>query len=190
MIADAVTRLLDLGQDVRRQENGPALGLGLADDAVEYLLDERVQARRRLVEEQQVGPVLEGDDQPDLLLVALRVLAELARRVHVQARDQVLLVRLVDAAAQVGEVLERLAAGEVVVQDELAGQVADAGDGSRPGRRSVSMPKIVARPLVGRIWSRRVRIIVVLPAPFGPRKPNASPSSTSRSTSMIPRCFP
>ena len=89
----AVTRLLDLGQDVRGQEDGPALVLGLADDRVELLLDERVEAGCRLVEQQQVGPVLEGDDQPDLLLVALRVLAELARRVDLEALDQVLLVR-------------------------------------------------------------------------------------------------
>ena len=123
---DAVARLLDLGQDVRAQEDGAALFLGLADDRVELLLDERVEAGRRLVEEQQVGPVLEGDDQADLLLVALRVLAELARRIDLEPLDQLLLVGAVDAAAQVGEVVERLAAGELVVQRELAGQVAQA----------------------------------------------------------------
>ena len=58
------------------------------------------------------------------------------------------------------------------------------------GSAVVSMPKMVARPLVGRMWSSSVRIMVVLPAPFGPRKPNASPSSTSRSTSMMPRWLP
>src|SRR5215831_2162545 len=34
------------------------------------------------------------------------------------------------------------------------------------------------------------RIVVVLPAPFGPRKPKTSPCSTARSTSMIPRWAP
>ena len=77
----AVAGLLDLGQDVRAQEHGAARVLGLADDAVELLLDERVQAGRGLVEQEQVRPVLEGDDQADLLFVALRVLAEPARRV-------------------------------------------------------------------------------------------------------------
>src|SRR6188472_4089629 len=33
-------------------------------------------------------------------------------------------------------------------------------------------------------------MVVVLPAPFGPRKPNASPSVISRSTSMMPRWAP
>jgi hypothetical protein len=42
------------------------------------------------------------------------------------------------------------------------------------------MPRIDARPAVGRISSMMVRIIVVFPAPFGPRNPNTSPSRTSR----------
>src|SRR5437762_9760971 len=52
------------------------------------------------------------------------------------------------------------------------------------------MPNTRARPLVGRIRSRTVRIVVVLPAPFGPRNPKTSPDLTSRSTSRIPRCSP
>src|SRR5450759_1346593 len=52
------------------------------------------------------------------------------------------------------------------------------------------MPKTLALPEVGRMRSSSVRIVVVLPAPFGPRKPNTSPCPTARSTSMIPRCFP
>ena len=85
---DPVAGLLDLAEDVAREEDRPALGLGLADDLVERLLDERVEAGRRLVEDQQVRPMLEGDDQADLLLVALRVLLELPARVDVEARDQ------------------------------------------------------------------------------------------------------
>ncbi len=123
---DAIAGLLDLAQDVAREEDRPALGLRLADDLVERLLDERVEARRRLVEEQQVRPVLEGDDQADLLLVALRVLLELAARVEIEAIDELLLVGRVDAAAEVREVLDRLAAGQLVVQGELARQVAEA----------------------------------------------------------------
>ena len=44
-----------------------------------------------------------------------------------------------------------------------------------------------ALPRVG--WSRssRVRIVVVLPAPLGPRKPKTSPASTAIVTSSIPR---
>src|SRR5262249_2228242 len=117
---DAVARPLDLAEDVAREEHRPALRLRLADDLVAGLLDERVEAGRRLVEDEQVGPVLERDDQPDLLFVALRELAELARGVDIEARDQLLLVRRVDATAEVREILDRLATGELVVERELA----------------------------------------------------------------------
>ena len=40
---DPVAGLLDLGQDVAGQEHRPALGLRLADELVERLLDERVE---------------------------------------------------------------------------------------------------------------------------------------------------
>ena len=89
---------------------------GLAQELEERLLDERVETRRRLVEDQQLGSVLERDDQADLLLVALGVLLEPARRIEVEALDQRGLIGAVDAAAQVREVLEGLAAGQPVVQ--------------------------------------------------------------------------
>src|ERR1700694_467878 len=44
----------------------------------------------------------------------------------------------------------------------------------RPNRR--------AWPLVGRTRPRRTLIVVVLPAPFGPRKPKTSPGWTERSS--------
>src|SRR5438876_3724501 len=46
------------------------------------------------------------------------------------------------------------------------------------------MPKIAAEPRVGRSRSSSIRIIVVLPAPFRPRKPKISPR---RTTSETPR---
>ena len=105
---------------------------GLAQQLEERLLDERIEARGGLVEHEQVGPVLEGDHEPDLLLVALRVLLEAAARVEIEAGDEVGLVARIDAAAEVGEVLDRLTARQPVVEGELAGQVADAAmDGDR-----------------------------------------------------------
>jgi hypothetical protein len=83
---------------VARQEDRPALGARLADQLVERLLDERIEPGRRFVEDEQLGPVLERDDQADLLLVALGVLLELARRVEIEALDQRGLVGGVDAA--------------------------------------------------------------------------------------------
>ena len=105
----ALAGLLDLGQDVRREEHRRAVGHRLAQRLEERLLDERVEARRRLVEHQQLGAVLEGGDHADLLLVALAVRLEPLAGVEVEALDQRGLVRRVHAAAQVREVLERLA---------------------------------------------------------------------------------
>src|SRR6188508_2968835 len=85
---DPVTSAVDLVDDVRRQEDGSAVVAGLADEAEERLLDERVEARGRLVEDEQVRPVLECDDQPDLLLVAPRVLLVPTARVEVQRLHQ------------------------------------------------------------------------------------------------------
>ena len=130
---DPIAGPLHLGQDVAREEDRAALVLGLADQGIERLLHERVEAGGRLIEDQQLRPMLERDDEADLLLVALRVLLELARRVDLEALDERCLVRRVDAAPQVGEVAQGLAAGQPVVQGELARDVADARDGSRPG---------------------------------------------------------
>ena len=180
---------LHLRQHVARHEDRAPLVLRLAHEREEGLLDERVEPRRRLVEDEELRPMLERHHEPDLLLVALRVLLELPRRVEVEPRDEIGLVGGVDAAAQVGEVLDRLAPGELVVQHELARQVAEpAMDRDRVDGRLDAEHR--ARPLVGRRWSSSVRIVVVLPAPLGPRKPKASPSRTTRSTSMMPRCSP
>src|SRR5437588_882292 len=47
---------------------------------------------------------------------------------------------------------------------------------------TTSWPATVAAPLVGFASVHSMLIVVVLPAPFGPRKPNTSPGATSKST--------
>src|SRR5690348_3484384 len=47
-----------------------------------------------------------------------------------------------------------------------------------------------ADPLVGRSRPISSRIVVLLPAPFGPRKPKTSPSSTENETSLMARLAP
>src|SRR4051812_30865116 len=69
--------------------------------------------------------MLQRHDQPDLLLVALAVLAEAPARIEVEHVDEAPDVVAVDPAAQVPEILDRLRAGQTVVQVELSGQVAD-----------------------------------------------------------------
>jgi hypothetical protein len=52
------------------------------------------------------------------------------------------------------------------------------------------VPGDVARPRVGCRRSSRRRIVVVLPAPLGPKKPNISPWYTSRSRFCMPLVLP
>src|SRR4029077_20763446 len=74
--------------------------------------------------------------QPDLLLVAPRVLLVPAARVELERLDELRDIRLVHAATQVAEVGDRLGAGQSVVQVELARQVTDAAvDRDRIGGR-------------------------------------------------------
>ena len=60
---------------------------------------------------------------------------------------------------------------------------------SAPPART-SSPSTSARPRSGRSRSRSSRIVVVLPAPFGPRKPKISPRGTVRSRSTTPGVAP
>src|SRR5215472_4482244 len=50
------------------------------------------------------------------------------------------------------------------------------------GCDATSKPCTVARPEVGERRPQRMRIVVDLPAPLGPRKPKISPGATSRVT--------
>src|SRR6266851_4300161 len=122
---DARAGLLDLAQDVRREEHRAALFASLADHAVELLLVERVEAAGRFFEDQQSRLVHEGLDEHDLALVAGRVLAKFPGGVKVHPLDETLQVWAVDAAPQVGEVLEDLTSGQVAVEGRLAGHIAD-----------------------------------------------------------------
>src|SRR4051794_18037636 len=49
----------------------------------------------------------------------------------------------------------------------------------------MSMPPTSTCPAVGRRYPVMTRMVVVLPAPFGPSRPSTSPSATSKVTSEI-----
>ncbi len=61
---------------------------------------------------------------------------------------------------------------------------------SSPPPRRGSEPSTLTVPLVGRMRSTSMRIVVVLPAPFGPRKPTTSPGSTLNERSSTARTAP
>jgi hypothetical protein len=49
---------------------------------------------------------------------------------------------------------------------------------------SISWPKMVAVPEVGLDTPVKIRMVVVLPAPLGPKKPKVSPSPTEKLISL------
>src|ERR1700730_13072664 len=110
---------------MRRQKDGASFIARLEDQAIEFLLVQWIEAARRLVENQQARAGHEGLDQDDLALVAGRVLAELAADVQLEALDHLLEVCVIDAPAQVREVLEDLPAREIGIERGLTGHVAD-----------------------------------------------------------------
>ena len=57
--ADAVGDVLHLVERVRREEDGAAVGGGLAQQRPELGLEQRVEPARRLVEDSELGPVHE-----------------------------------------------------------------------------------------------------------------------------------
>src|SRR6266702_1868129 len=123
--AHASARLFDLAQDVRGQKDGAPLVAHFLDHAVKLLLVQRVQAASWLIQNQQARAVHKGLNDPDLALVAARILAELAAGIQIESLDELLEIGLIDASAQVPEVFQNLPAGQAGVERKLAWQIAD-----------------------------------------------------------------
>ena len=123
----------------------------------ELLLQERVEAAGRLVEDEQLRLVHEGLHDADLLPVALGQPLDLPTEVEVEASAQPVDPRPWHPTAQVAEVREQLASGLPAVDDEVAGEVADPA-AQRPGPvgARVGAEHLGAAPLVGRIRSSRM----------------------------------
>ena len=166
---DAVADRLDLAEDVRGQEDRLPARLGLLDAFAERHLHQRVEPARRLVEQQQVRARRERRDQLDLLAVALRERADLLAGVELRSARP----------ARRGRRRRRRRAGGPR-NSNVSALVIDGHRNGSPatyatrrwavtGSLQASTPKSSARPLLGRCRPSRSRIVVVLPAPLGPR---------------------
>ena len=165
---DSVAERLDLAEDVRREEDGLAALLRLGHGLAEGHLHQRVEAARRLVEDQEVGAARERGDQLHLLAVAVRERAHLLAGVELEALDEHARGRRdpFPRAPARGTRASRRRSGRP--QERLAGDVGDRR-WAATGSRHASTPNSSARPAVGRCSPSSSRIVVVLPAPFGPR---------------------
>src|SRR5712691_5344457 len=110
---------------MRGQKDGAPLIAHFFDHAVELLLVERVQAIGRLIQNQQARAVHKGLNDPDLALVAARILAKLATGVQIEALDQLLEIGLIDASAQMPKVFQNLPVGQAGVERKLTWQIAE-----------------------------------------------------------------
>ena len=153
-----------------------------ANDVAHLAAADRVERRGRLVEQYQVGLGEDRLGQPDALGHAFRVAAQPVAAAPGQADA---LEHGGDARAALGgrqagqaavEVEQRVA-GQPVVEAEVLGQVADRGGGP-PARRRAGR-RCAPRRRSARTSPVRILIVVVLPAPFGPRKPKTSPGWTA-----------
>src|SRR5215216_2564967 len=104
--ADPVADRLDLAQDVRGKKHGLTALLRLAHRFSEGHLHQRVEAARRLVENEQVGTAGKGRDQLHLLAVAMRERSHLLRSFELEALDEQVSIAGVDAAANASKELE------------------------------------------------------------------------------------
>ena len=82
---------------------------------------------------------------------------------------------------QPGDETQKLDAGELLVDERPVGDEAELPLRAI-GSAATSRPPMRTVPAVGRRIPAIMRSVVVLPAPFGPRKPNSSPLGTSRSS--------
>src|SRR5438067_377774 len=180
-----VAQLLGLVHVVRGQDDGHALLLEPVKAIPNQVPRLRVEAGRGLVEQEKAGLVDErtGDREPsfhatgeglDFVFGAVLELDELEQLLRAGSRD---VTRNIEVAG-VGEQVfvdpefhvERVAWGTTPSLARIRGP---SITGSRPSTRSSPPDGDETQPIM--------RIVDVLPAPFGPRKPNASPRWTSKS---------
>ena len=184
---DRVGQLVGLLEVLRRQQQRRALLDEAPDDVPHPDPAARVEAGRRLVEDQQSRAADEGGAEVEAAAHAARV-------------------GLDDAVAGLGqlELLEQLVRRGGAPRATAGGRAVRTATGSRdrsgsrppprtgptgrspagchPPGSGTSKPATVARPASARSRVARIRTVVVLPAPFGPSRPRTVPSSTTRST--------
>ena len=167
----AVAQLLDLGEDVAREQHRPAGLARLLDAGLEDRLLQRVEARGRLVEHEQLGVGRERGDERDLLPVALRVGAALLRRVELEALEQLRAPRAGRARRAGGRAGRSPRRRSASATGSRRRGRRRAGGAARRRRATGRRRAAATSPASARSRPSRTRIVVDLPAPFGPEEP-------------------
>ena len=168
----AVAELLDLVHEVAREQHRDAALGQRADERAHVAHARRVEAGRRLVQQQQARAADQRAGDAEALAHAVGVAADAILR---PAGEVDGVERRVDLRARVAAVerrhqLEVLAAREVRVEARRLDEPRDALEGAHAVDHRIPAEQPGAPPL-GRISPSSMRSDVVLPAPFGPRYP-------------------
>ncbi len=166
---------------VRRQQNGTAHALELFDQIPKLAARLRIEAGGGFVEKQQIGIADQRAGQREPLFLSAGKVAD-ARFLFIfqlHQRDDFRGIRslMIEAAEQAngfedGELFRKL--GFLQLNSEPLPKFFAASVSQRSPSTSTSPESGVFRP-------SQISMVVVLPAPFGPRSPKHSPDRTSRS---------
>jgi hypothetical protein len=147
---DAIAQALGVLHDVRREDDRRPVLAEIADDLLEHLLVDRIEAGERLVEDDELRPVRDRGEHLHLLLPCPSTaprsgVLELAQAVALEQLDRALLRVLALEPLQHREVGDDLARRHLLVEALLLGQVADASRTSSAD----GWPRSDTEPVVG-----------------------------------------
>ena len=178
---DPIAHLLDLSHQVAREdERAPALA-ERAHELAHLGHARRIEPVGRLVEDQQLGVLEQGGRDAEPLLHPERVgRGPVARAIAQPDLGEHGLDAILAHPGVASEHTQVVAPGEVRIEGRGLDQRPDARQPlGEPGGGAEDR----AWPDVGRTRPSSIRNVVVLPAPFGPRKPYTSPRRTRSSRS-------
>ncbi len=180
---DPICDLLHLREDVARDEHGPTLGAE-APQEVAHLHDPGgVEAVGGLIEDQQRGILEQRRGDAEALLHPQRIGPDHVVRAGREARrDRAPDRRHRERCRRSSPRISRLRLPVNLGKSIGASTIEPTRWITRERPCGTSLPRRRARPAEAETSPRRHRIVVVLPAPFGPRNPKTPPSETSRSS--------
>ena len=187
---DAVAEVLRLFHVVRRVEHARAGARLLAHELEQPHAALRIDADRRLVEQQHLGPVHDAAAEVEAALHAAaealdRLLARDRRGPTRSSTSRDALRRARRRAGRRPRPSKRRfsARGQVLVERELLRHDAELRAAPRSASRDDVVPDARAtRPDVGGSRPEMQPMVVDLPAPFGPSRPKIAPASAVKVT--------
>jgi len=126
---DPVRDVLDLVEGMRRKEDGPSVINGLVQEGADLALDERVQASRGLVEDDEVRTAHERLDETELLAISLGELTNRTIENDAEPVAKTIPQRLVDRAPKSRERIELLATSQPIRETEVTWQIPHTATG-------------------------------------------------------------